>query len=595
MARLDPHSYADDQQPQTAHLELSLRVDFAETRLYGELNLHFAAPGQGTLDLDTRDLELEAVTSLQGAPLPHKLAPPDSAVPYLGSRLRIELPPASAGVRLRYRTSQSASALQWLSPEQTAGKVHPFLYSQCQPIHARSIAPLQDTPRIRVRARVSFTVPAQLRALMAAAPLGRTAKSGAPGSTASATDSFEMQQPIPSYLLAFAVGDLAPRQLSVRSAVWAERSVVDAAAHEFDGVEELLLAAEELFGPYEWDRFDLLVLPPSFPYGGMENPRLTFVTPSLLAGDRSLVNVIAHELAHAWTGNLVTNASANDFWLNEGFTVYAEQRILEALEGREAAELHAAIGMQELSRGLEQLASRPELTRLRNELGQVDPDLAYSSVPYWKGYLLLRRFEELAGRPKWDAFLLAYLERFRFRSIVTEDFLRLLEEKLPGLSARADALRWIDQPGLPADAPWPRSQRLAELEALARRAGAGLLPAADEAKKLTPTELLVLLQSLPSITPETCAALEARFDLANRPSLELRHHFVLAQLRAVVPGAVEAARQLLLSTGRMKYLRTLYKQLHESPGTRAAAASIYAEAKAGYHPIARAVVEAILG
>ena len=572
MARLDPHSYADASQAQTEVVELSLRVDFAQRTLAGECALEFREKSAGPLDLDTRDLAIESVTTLVGAPLPFAL---QAAEPILGARLRIELPAAgAAGVRIRYRTSPQATALQWLEPAQTAGGAQPFLYSQCQPIHARSLAPLQDTPRIRIRVRARFTVPANLRTLMAAASKGRVA--GGPGE---AVDSFEMPQPIPSYLLAFVVGDLSPRQLSARSAVWAERSVVDLAANEFEHVEDMIVAAEELFGPYEWDRYDILVMPPSFPYGGMENPRLVFVTPSLLAGDRSLVNVIAHELAHAWTGNLVTNASANDFWLNEGFTVYAERRILEALEGRESSELHAAIGRHELDAALVRFRDRPELTRLRNDLAGVDPDEAYSTVPYEKGYLLLRALEEAAGRERFDDFLRAYLEKFRFRSIQTQDFVDLLSALLPRPGAQVRLLEWIDQPGIPSDAPRPHSARL------------GLLKS-GKAEPQSPTELLVLLQSLPQQTPEQCAALDAKLGLSNRRSIEVRHLFVLTLLRAGDPGAVEAARRVLGETGRMKYLRPIFLELAKQD--RAVAQRLYDERRAGYHPIARRVIEGLL-
>ena len=577
MARLDPHSYADADHAQTGRIELKLRVDFGARTLRGACALHFRAPGAGPLDLDTRGLSIEAVTDLAGAPLPYQLHAPE---PVLGARLRVELPPGTAGLRVLYQTSPEASALQWLDPAQTAGGVHPFLFSQCQPIHARSLVPLQDTPRVRITARASFTVPSQLRTLMGAAALGRE-----PAGPGESTDAFEMPQAIPPYLLAFAVGDLTPRQLSVRSAVWAERSLADAAAWEFERIEEILLAAEELFGPYDWDRFDVLVMPPSFPYGGMENPRLTFVTPSLLAGDRSLVNVIAHELAHAWTGNLVTNASANDFWLNEGFTVYAERRILEATEGREAAELHASIGRHDLGVALARFADRPQLTRLRNDLQGVDPDDAFSTVPYEKGYLLLRRLEELAGRARWDSFLARYLAKFRFQSITTQDFLDLLDAQLPGLSQQARALEWIDQPGLPADAPEPDSQRLRELSQLAGRVEVPLGP-------MTPTEILVYLQALPVLTAAQCEELDRRFGLAARKSLELRHTFVLAQLRAGAPGAVEGARRVLAETGRMKYLRPLFGELFRREP--ALAREIYQQQRGGYHPIARAAIEGLL-
>jgi leukotriene-A4 hydrolase len=536
--RLDPHSYADTAQPQTRSIDLTLRADFDRRVLEGEIALHFRAPGSGPLDLDTRDLRIDAVTLLDGTPLPHDLFAPE---PILGARLRIDLPRGAAGVRVRYATSPAATALQWLEPSQTAGG-QPFLFSQAQPIHARSLAPLQDTPRIRITVGTArFTVPSPLRALMAAAAKG--------------PDVFEMPQAIPPYLLAFAVGDLTSRQLSGRSAVWAERAVADAAAEEFGEVEQMLLAAEELFGPYEWDRFDILVMPPSFPYGGMENPRLSFVTPSL-----------------------VTNASANDFWLNEGFTVYAERRILEALHGRDSAELHAAAGLHDLHTALERFAAHPELTCLRNDLRGIDPDEAYSSVPYEKGSLLLRKLEETAGRPAWDEFLRAYLGAFRFQSITTQEFLDFLEARLPGLASRARALEFIDVPGLPADAPKPRSRRLEQLRAF-------------EVEPENPAELLVVLQALAPDSPRV-RELDARFGLANRRSLELRHTFVLLQLRAGAPEAVDAARRILLASGRMRYLRPLYTELARRHPD--AARRIYQEARAGYHNIARAAVEGVL-
>ncbi len=568
--RPDPHSYADLDQPRTSSIDLALRADFDRRVLEGEIALRFGEAGGGAIDLDTRDLRIDSVASLEGSALRFELA---AAEPILGSRLRIELPQGARGVRIRYATSPAATALQWLSPAQTSGD-QPFLFSQAQPIHARSIAPLQDTPRIRVTVGTArFTVPQRLRTLMAAAHEGRE-----PGPAGQAVDVFRMPQPIPPYLLAFAVGDLVQRTLSPRSAVWAEPALADAAAFEFADVERMILAAEALFGPYEWERFDILVMPRSFPYGGMENPRLTFVTPSILAGDRSLVNVIAHELAHAWTGNLVTNASADDFWLNEGFTVYAERRILEALEGRASADLHAAAGLHDLRVALERFASRPELTRLRNDLRGIDPDEAYSTVPYEKGYLLLRKLEETAGRAAWDDFLRAYLRAFRFQSIVTQQFLDFLEARLPGLSKRAGALAFVDGEGLPASAPEPQSPRLAQL-----RAG--------EAEPANPTELLICLQSA-AAEPARLRELDARWGLSSRRSLELRQAFVLLQLRAGLPEGIDAARRVLLETGRMKYLRPLYAELARRDP--AAARRIYEEAKSGYHNIARAVVEGLL-
>ena len=572
--RPDPHSYADTAQPQTRRISFDLHVDFELHALSGEIELHFREPGGGPLDLDTNHLRIAAVFSLDGAPLRFELAKPE---PILGTRLRIELPEHSRGVRIRYATSPQASALQWLEPAQTLSG-QPFLFSQCQPIHARSVFPLQDSPRVRVTVdSARFTVPPRLRTLMAAAFRGREGQ---------ATDVFTMPQPIPPYLLAFAVGDLTSRQLSHRSALWAERAIADAAAEEFSGVESMVAAAERLFGPYEWERYDILVMPPSFPFGGMENPRLTFVTPSVIAGDKSLVNVIAHELAHAWTGNLISNATLNDFWLNEGFTVYAERRILEALEGVELSELHAAIGRHDLDVALERFRARPQLTRLRTDLSGVDPDEAYSTVPYEKGYLFLRRLEELAGRTAWDGFLRAYMAAFRFQSIDTRQFLELLEAELPRLSQRARAMEWIDQAGIPADAPQPKSRRLDELQGLAASSS---VPPAD----ITPTELLVYLHAVKGGPTESFLRdLDARFGLSQRKSLELRHTFVLMQLRAGQREGIEGARRVVSETGRMKYLRPIYQELAKRD--RAVAKQVFAEVRETYHPIARAVVEGLL-
>ncbi|MCR4294817.1 MAG: M1 family aminopeptidase/hydrolase, partial [Elusimicrobia bacterium] len=329
MARVDPHSYFDDAQPRTRSWRLRLRADFERKVLGGEATLVFDAPAKGTLDLDTKGLSIARAVTDAGAPVPFELGPEE---PILGRRLRLTVPAGTQSVTISYETSPAAAGLQWLTPEQTEGKRLPFLFSQCQAIHARSVLPCQDSAIARVSYEAEVNVPEGLTAVMGAGPDG-----DAPAEAGRHTFKFRMPQPIPSYLFALAVGELEGRDLSHRCRVWAERATIAAAAWEFAGTEAMIARAETLFGPYDWDRYDMLVLPPSFPYGGMENPRMTFLTPTLLAGDRSLVDVVAHELAHSWTGNLVSNATAEHFWLNEGFTVWAERRILKALHGEEAA------------------------------------------------------------------------------------------------------------------------------------------------------------------------------------------------------------------------------------------------------------------
>jgi leukotriene-A4 hydrolase len=581
MARRDPHSYADDTQVATATLALVARVDFAHEVLHGDATLTFERPGAGRLDLDTRDLAIDAVEDLDGRALPFVLHP---AEPILGARLAIELPAGSTGVRVRYRTSPSASALQWLAPAQTAGGRSPFLFSQCQAIHARSVAPLQDTPRLRIRYRAELTVPRALTAVMAAAHRGRSEDGEL------AVERFEMPQPIPPYLLAFAVGELAARDLSPRARVWAEPAMLDRAAHEFAEVESMIAAAERLFGPYDWERFDVLAMPPSFPYGGMENPRLTFLTPTVIAGDRSLVNVLAHELAHSWTGNLVTNANAEHFWLNEGFTVYAERRIVEAVYGAETAALHAAIGRRDLDKAVARFAARPELTRLRTQLDGIDPDDAFSQIPYEKGYAFLRALEDHVGRDAFGAWLRDYITDFRFQSLTTDDFTAHFERALPGALEAVGAARWLDGEGVPDNAPRPTSQRLDAIERLA-----GALPDDATAAAWTPTEWQLYLESVPQpATVEQCRALDARFALTASANYEVLVAWLTLALRAGHHDVVPRVEEVLATVGRMKFLRPLYTALAADPRTRPVARRAFERTRAGYHPIARQVVESVL-
>ncbi|MCP3099937.1 M1 family metallopeptidase [Myxococcus sp. K15C18031901] len=581
MARLDPHSYNDSTQPETETLDWKARVDFRTHRLHAEATLTLKEASAGPLDLDTRDLEILGVTDGNGRPLPYILAPPE---PILGSRLRVELPSGLRQLTVRYRTAPNASALQWLTPSQTAGGQHPFLYSQCQAIHARSVVPLQDTPRIRIRYRAALRVPKALKAVMAASFVRREEHG------VEAEEHYEMPQPVPPYLLAFAVGSLAPKELGPRSRVWAEPELLEDAAEEFSGVDDMLRAAESLFGPYDWERFDLLTMPPSFPYGGMENPRLTFLTPTLIAGDKSLVNVVAHELAHSWTGNLVTNASAEHFWLNEGFTVFAERRILEAMEGPEVAALHAALGRRALEEALHHFREHPYLTALRTHLTGVDPDEAFSQIPYEKGYLLLRAMEEAVGREAFDGFLRRYLATYRFRALTTEEFIAFVERELPGVLTKVDADAYLNRPGIPPGAPAPHSSRLETLEKLR-----GTVPSEDVVKDWTPAEWQLFLEWLPQDTPrDVFRQLDERFSLTKSRNSEVLVAWLVAALRAGWEPAVGRTEAFLGEVGRMKYLKPLYGVLAASREHRALARSLFKKYGERYHPIARQGVELIL-
>jgi leukotriene-A4 hydrolase len=580
MARLDPHSYNDDTQVATESLALTARVDFTTRTLHAEATLVFASPGEGALDLDTRDLAIDAVRDQDDRPLAFVVHP---AEPILGSRLAITLAPGTRAIRIRYRTGPDASALQWLEPAQTTGGRLPFLFSQCQAIHARSVVPLQDTPRLRIRYTAELTIPKPLKAVMAAAHRGRTEEGDV------AIERYEMPQPIPPYLFAFAVGDLASRDLSPRSRVWAEPAMLDRAAYEFADVEKMIEAAEALFGPYDWERFDVLTMPPSFPYGGMENPRLTFLTPTVIAGDRSLVNVLAHELAHSWTGNLVTNANAEHFWLNEGFTTYAERRIIEALEGPESGALQAALGRRELDESLIRFTDQPGLTRLRTHLTGIDPDEAYSLIPYEKGYFFLRVLEDAVGGAAFAGWLHTYIAAFRFGSITTEDFELHFESAFPGVLARVDARRWLDGEGMPDIAP-PRSARLEAIEQLA-----GAAPSDEVARGWSVPEWQLYLESVPRPAPEAlCRSLDERFKLTQSTNYDLLCTWLVLALQSGDHAVLPRVQQVLADTGRMKYLRPLYTSLAKDPRTRAIAQQTFEKLGAGYHSIARQMVQSVL-
>src|SRR5215216_1426654 len=448
--RKDHHSYSNPEQVKVRHVDLEWDVLFDQKILRGTAVLSLERTGpdkRAPLILDTRNLNItKAEASLNGTNYSEARFTVGKADPILGAPLTIELPEQAAKVRVTYSTSPGASGLQWLEPSQTAEKTHPFMFTQSQAIHARSWIPLQDTPQVRVTYTARVRTPRELVAVMSAENDPQTPRDG--------DYSFKMSEAIPSYLIALAVGDLAFKSLGKRTGVYAERNVVEKAAAEFVDTEKMVKATEALYGPYRWSRYDLLVLPPSFPFGGMENPRLTFATPTVLAGDKSLVSLIAHELAHSWSGNLVTNATWDDFWLNEGFTTYFEGRIMEAVSGRPYADMLAVLGRQDLEDTLKELGADSPDTALHLSIAGRDPDEVTSDVAYEKGALFLRLLEQSVGREKFDRFLRTYFETFAFQSMDTARFVQYLKQQLLGgdeaLAQKLQIDNWIYQPGIPS-------------------------------------------------------------------------------------------------------------------------------------------------
>jgi aminopeptidase N len=531
-------------------------------------------------------LTITSVQTPQGQNIPYGLGDHE---PILGQKLQLQLLAQTSAVTIAYRTSPEALALQWLAPAQTAGKCYPFLFSQCQAIHARTLAPLQDTPRARVTYDAEVTVPEPLTAVMSAAPCGhRPAANGR-------AFAFAMPQPIPPYLLALAVGNLESRELSPRSRIWAEPETVDAAAYEFADVEAMLTCAEALFGPYVWERYDMLVLPPSFPYGGMENPRMTFLTPTVLAGDRSLVDVVAHELAHAWTGNLVTNATMEHFWLNEGFTTWAERRILAALHGDDGEVLAWAIGQHALDTAVARFGIDSPLTRLRTQLHGVDPDDAFSTIPYEKGARFVVVLEHAVGRERFEQFLRDYMHRFQFQSITTEEFWQFLDVQLPGTAEQVLAQQWMYETGMPPNAPVFTSAKLEELRSLAQAWTTGGRPTAAQLQQWGPHEVLVFLQHLPrELDHASLAWLDAQLYLTGRGNYEILVEWLTIAAGSDYEPVFGRIREVLMQVGRMKFLRPLFVALGRHARTQQLGREIYDTAQATYHSLSRRVIETVM-
>ncbi|MDH3285470.1 MAG: M1 family aminopeptidase/hydrolase, partial [Acidobacteriota bacterium] len=457
----DPHSYSRPGEVAVTHLSLDVAVDFDAKRISGAASLTIDnRSGATELVLDTRDLEIRGVSlGDERRAAAFELGEPAGEAA-LGRPLTIAIDGATRLVHVDYATRPEAAALQWLAPEQTAGGTAPFLYTQGQAILTRTWVPCQDSPRVRMTYDATVRVPPGLLAVMSAESPTEPAADG--------VHTFRMPQPIPAYLLALAVGDLRFAALGPRTGVYAEPPVLKAAAYEFADTEKMMEATERLYGPYRWGRYDLLVLPPSFPFGGMENPRLAFLTPTILAGDRSLNALVAHELAHSWSGNLVTNATWNDLWLNEGFTVYVERRVMEELYGRPYADMLRLLGRQDLDQAFEETGRDSPDTRLAVDLAGRDPDDAFGDVPYEKGSLFLEMLERKVGRERFDDFLRAYFDRFAFQSLDTDEFARYLREALIDTEEHAGTVMldaWLHGTGLPDDAPEVQSDAFEKVRA----------------------------------------------------------------------------------------------------------------------------------
>jgi aminopeptidase N len=569
------------------HLFLDVAVSFDQKRIYGKAEWTIEnKSGAESLHLDTYGLRIDSII-VDGVRAAHSL---DAPGPHLGSRLNIPISPSSRIVSIYYATGDSARALQWLTPEQTFSKTNPFLYTQSESIYARSWVPCADGPGIRFTYDARITVPRGLMALMSAE------------NPQSANDSgvyhFKMDKPIPAYLMALAVGDITFRPIDGRTGVYAEPAMIGRARAEFEDVGRMVANAESLYGPYRWGRYDVLVLPPGFPIGGMENPRLTFCTPTIIAGDKSLVNLIAHELAHSWSGNLVTNATWDDIWMNEGFTVYFERRITEKMTDKSYVDMLWELGYQDLQAEVDELGAGNPDTWLKLKLEGRDPDEGLSDIPYEKGSMFLWLVEQNVGRERFDAFLKEYFAAHAFKTITTEEFLRYMRRNLirgdSALEKKINIDAWVYGPGIPANAPRADGERFRRVDEVRASFLAGAAPEQLPTKGWTTHEWLHFLRKMPdSLNSSQMAGLDHAFRFSTTGNSEIADLWFIQAVRAKYTPAYRTMDMFLSSVGRQKFLLPLYEEMMKT-GDTARARSTYERYRQNYHPLTQAKLDKVV-
>jgi leukotriene-A4 hydrolase len=579
----DPHTWSKPNSARVVHLDWNAKVNF-DTKTIEAIATYDIDNRTDTnaIVLDAKGLQISGV-QVDGQAVNYVLS---EEKPFIGSALSIPIDSASKKISIAYTTTDAAEALLWVDGES------PFLFTQSQAILGRTWIPCQDSPGVRITYTATVQVPSNLMALMSAE--NPTAKS------TNGSYSFKMDQPIPAYLIALAVGDIAFKPIGASTGVYAQPQLIDRAASEFSEMQQMVDAAEKLYGKYVWGRYDVLVLPAAFPFGGMENPKLTFATPTILAGDKSLVSLVAHELAHSWSGNLVTNATWNDFWLNEGFTVYFEQRIMEAVYGRERSEMLAQLARQELDATLLDLkqSNMSGDTRLKLALEDRSPDDGMTDIAYNKGYFFLRLIEETVGREKMDAFLKSYFETHAFQVMETESFLAYLRKNLltPEQEATINVQEWVYGEGLPENVPIVNTQKFMLVDNVRNAWETGRIQANNIGwGKWSYQERVHFISNLaPSIHAGKLKELDDNFEVTQTGNNEVLFAWLMKAIDRRYTPAYGRLHDFLTTVGRRKFVKPLYEEMLRTD-QKALALKIYAEARPHYHAVTVGSVDEILG
>jgi aminopeptidase N len=573
----DDHSFSNPSEAVVKHLDLDIKVDFETQSISGKASWEIDNIGKsGEIIFDENTLEISKVTLDDEKETSFTLG---DSVAFHGKPLRVKIEKDTKKVNIYYKTTKDAIALQWLNPQQTADKKKPFLFSQGESIWTRTWIPCQDSPGVRFTYNAKVTIPKDLIAVMSAVNPQQKNDTG--------IYTFKQEKAIPAYLMAIAVGDLAFKSIDSRTGVYAEHSLIDKAAWEFAELGNMVHAAEKLYGPYRWGRYDVLVLPPSFPYGGMENPNLTFLTPGVIAGDRSLTSLLAHELGHSWSGNLVTNATWDDIWLNEGFTTYVEHRIGEEIFGADEAKMQDVISRKVLADNMAELGNDNLDTRLKVTTKGRNPDDGLSDIPYEKGYAFLQVVEQAVGREKFDNFLKNYFSSHAFQSITTEDFVAYFNKELiNGDKILADKIKaedWIYKPGIPSNIIMPISPDFNAIDSIQKNWRKTGIKGLGQKIKST-NEKQHFIDHLPNnITQKEMADIDAEFNFTNGGNFVIKRQWFVIAIRQQYKTAYPAIENFIVATSRTGSLMTLYKEMIKTPEGKAWAVRIFEKAKPGYH------------
>ncbi|PKB17258.1 M1 family metallopeptidase [Flavobacterium sp. 5] len=585
----DSHSFSNPAEAVAKHLDLDIKVDFNTQTISGKASWQIENISKGNeIIFDENTLNITKVTL--GDEEKETKFELGKEVEFHGKPLHITIEPNTTKVNIYYYTTKESIALQWLKPEQTADKKKPFVFSQGESIWSRTWIPCQDSPGIRFTYNAKVTVPKDLMAVMSAVNPQEKNDTG--------IYTFKQEKAIPSYLMAIAVGDIEFKPIDNRTGVYAEHTVIDKAKWEFGELGKMVNAAEKLFGPYQWGRYDVIVLPPSFPYGGMENPNLTFLTPTVLAGDRSLTSLLAHELGHSWSGNLVTNATWDDIWLNEGFTTYVEHRIGEEVFGVKEAKMQDVLSRKTLKNNLDEIGNDSPDSRLKVETKGRNPDDCLSEIPYEKGYAFLQTIEAVVGRKKFDEFLTNYFKAHAFQSITTEYFVAYFNKNLINgdktLANKINLDDWVYKPGIPSNIITPVSEDFNSIDNIQKTWRKTGVKGLSQKIKST-NEKQHFIDYLPKdLTTEEITAIDKEFNFINGGNFVVRRQWFIKTIQNQYKDAYPAIEEFLTSYSRTGSLLPLYKEMIKTPEGKAWAKQIYAKAKAGYHATTVQAVEPLL-